>query len=700
MSELSRFARLLVLVGVVSVAVTAAPGVAFAERVTATLTFADGTGQPAPIRRATVEIWRKYGGFWHGDFTTTTDELGRVNVSVPTAGAGTEYGLRVYAINDAAIVRFRDRPTDAMYSEPGPPDAPIRRVSNGASDVLDFSFGFTDLATVAYYNAADALIYGRDYALARRAPGEPEKPEPIKQVNVMVQSGNTFYDPYVDWLRINPGYLFTEDDLTVLHEYAHFLEDQLSTLGPAIATVHDGCNVQLGTGGAHAESMDFAWMEGFADYYAQAVARAFNSDTSTTTNVTGPADGTSRVSQLESPSCPFGDPLLPREFLENWVAGALWDLLDDPSRDGLSKPETADRLCDKDREIFSIFDFDLQRVPANIQSFTDGWVAHGLDVPPLRSAFSAQGVSVRTPTPMTYFSPSAAADLAVWRGSEGGAWYLYGRSGPHWGAPGDIPVPADYDGDGQTDAAVWRPSTGQWWVLLSASGGVPQVTQWGSSTDVPLPGDYDGDGETDFAYYRPSENAVHVQNDSCGPAQTINLSARGIGSGTPVVGDVDGDGADDPGTYNTTTGNMSVLTGALKPWWLQSVRSATLAGGATPVIADYNGDYKDDLATFSPYIMVVNVLNPAPRGTWTISTGPGAANITQTWGGAFGDIPVPADYDAAANPQCDIEISPASCHTADLAVWNTFTGNWMIRNANGSARIVQWGQNGDIPIPR
>src|SRR5262249_40098212 len=171
-----------------------------------TLTFADKTGQPAPIRRATVEIWRKSGffGIWSNVSTVATDEDGRIDVTVPSAGAGAEYGLRVYAINDAAIVRFRDRPTDAMYSEPGPPGAPIRRVSTGASAVLDFSFPFTDLATVAYYNAADALLYGRDYALARRAQGLPGEPDAIKQVNVSVESGNTFYDRYVHWLRINP----------------------------------------------------------------------------------------------------------------------------------------------------------------------------------------------------------------------------------------------------------------------------------------------------------------------------------------------------------------------------------------------------------------------------------------------------------------------------------------------------------------
>jgi len=712
MSALSRFARLLVLIGILSVAVSAAPGVAFAERVTATLRFADGTGSPAPIRRATVEIWRKSGfGFWGAISTVSTDENGRIDTTVPSVGAGAEYGLRVYAINDAAVVRFRDRPTDAMYSEPGPPGAPIRRVSTGPSAVLPFSFDFTDLATVAYYNAADALIYGRDYALARRAgvkPGEPPlagEPQAIDRVNVMVQSGNTFYDPYVHWLRINPGYLIALDDRTVLHEYAHFLEDQLSTLGPAFASVHDGCNVQLGTGGAHAESMDFAWMEGFASYFSAAVARTYNTSI---TRITGPAGagappgtvtGTLLEPTLESPSCP-GGPYLPAEWLEKFVGGALWDLTDDPSRDAFSTTEPADQLCDKDDVVFSIFDRELRLVPANIQTFTDAWVRRGLDVPPLRAAFSAQGVTVRTPTPSSPFSPGAAADLAVWRGSDAGAWFVHQGSVPHWGISGDVPVPADYDGDGLTDLAIWRPSTAEWWVVPSASGGASQTTVWGAVNDVPLPGDYDGDGETDYAVYRPSQNAVLVHNDSCGPAQTINLTAQGIGSGTPVVGDVDGDGADDPGTYDTHTGKMSVLTGALKPWWMRSVRTAMLAGGAVPAIADYNGDYRDDLATFSPYFMVVGVLNGAPRGTWTISTSPTGANITRMWGGAFGDVPVPADYDATASSNCDLDTSPGSCHDADLAVWNNFTGMWTIRKGDGSARTQQWGATGDIPVPR
>ncbi len=57
-----------------------------------------------------------------------------------------------------------------------------------------------------------------------------------------------------------------------------------------------------------------------------------------------------------------------------------------------------------------------------------------------------------------------------------------GVSSAYAGTNGDIPVPADYDGDTLADIVYFRPSNGVWYFINTLE--VP----FGSNEDIPIPG--------------------------------------------------------------------------------------------------------------------------------------------------------------------------------------------------------------------
>jgi spore coat protein A, manganese oxidase len=53
---------------------------------------------------------------------------------------------------------------------------------------------------------------------------------------------------------------------------------------------------------------------------------------------------------------------------------------------------------------------------------------------------------------------------------------------------------------------------GTWFILRSSDGGVTSVG-WGVAQDMPVPADYDGDGKTDIAVYRNGDWFIHRSSD-------------------------------------------------------------------------------------------------------------------------------------------------------------------------------------------
>ena len=197
-----------------------------------------------------------------------------------------------------------------------------------------------------YFNIADAILTARQYADGRR-----DDSDNIGRVSVQYPDNDgDQYNPY--WQEIslnsnsekNSGYA----DGTICHEFGHHLQRTISTSDTYFGT--DGMSHNFCTYGKDEE---FAWSEGFAEYFGSVVPHFYSS-------LSGPNIDWSRIESPASSASGFTPCSKFGWEGEATVAGILWDLVDDPDSSFTSSTsESFDTISGEDTLIFKIFDSEL-----------------------------------------------------------------------------------------------------------------------------------------------------------------------------------------------------------------------------------------------------------------------------------------------------------------------------------------------------
>lgn len=266
------------------------------------------------------------------------------------------------------------------------------------------------------------------------------------------------------------------------------------------------------------------------------------------------------------------------------------------------------------------------------------------------------------------FDGDGKTDIGIFRPSVAEWWIDRSSTGVtfavQFGATTDRIVPGDYTGDGKADVAIWRPANGEWFVLRSDDFSF-FAFHFGANGDVPTPADYDGDGKSDAAVFRPSSGVWFVNRSSDGGTTIQHFGANGD---IPVVADYEGDNKADISIFRPSTGQ----------WWLNGSTAGTIVmafGNSTdkPVQGDYTGDGKSDVAIWRP-----------STGEWFILRSEDFSFYGFPFG-ASGDVPASGDYDGDGK--------------FDPTVFRPSSATWFIARSTAGTQIVQFGANGDRPIP-
>jgi hypothetical protein len=273
-------------------------------------------------------------------------------------------------------------------------------------------------------------------------------------------------------------------------------------------------------------------------------------------------------------------------------------------------------------------------------------------------------------------------------------------------------TPFDFDGDGKTDIGIFRPSGGEWWINRSGNGQTFAL-QFGSSTDVIAPADYTGDGKADIAFFRPSSGEWYVlkkrrlfilrtavrnkRRRSCSSrlrcgwkgrlrcVQTIELELVHLAVKRSTDSDI-------PIRYQRrSTRRCGLRRRRKKPTSEYSVRPpAALSGGSKdrrPARWQCSSE-RTPTKQFKAITPATENLTSRSgvrrRAKWLIVRSEDFSFYGFPFG-MNGDVVAPGDYDGDGK--------------FDATVFRPSSATWFISRTTAGTQIVQFGANGDRPLP-
>ena len=382
-----------------------------AETIVGRFRYLDSDQQFRPIAHAKVEVWTFQPRFWFvwlwGKVAEVqTDANGFVHHEQRIGVRDAVVALRVHASNYAAVVWPNDNVPihlETYWTAPLANGKPIEHKVRNGNDRFDFTCDFTGNWEALHFNLAETVRHGFDYVASRRDPNERDS---LPRADVQPTSWiGSWFNPGID--RIHQTVVINNDDvwndLVVLHEYGHLVNEEISSMA-FIASIHNGCYASHVITGALMNSAEQAFLEGFADFFAQAVARHVGSGVL--------HEGGNRrydTYYLERgrecvPMVLANIPHPKPEEFEWRVASVLYDLLDQRG-DPDFVAEQFDEVDRADRLVMEILDreLDVQGRWPTLRHFHDAWVKRGADHRKLDRIAEAYGIvfhaAVQTPDP-------------------------------------------------------------------------------------------------------------------------------------------------------------------------------------------------------------------------------------------------------------------------------------------------------------